>query len=81
MTDDILRCCGCGNPADCDGETGCNCATGILWTRSHRDVQLLKPSALRAEATALREAADKLDVMAGKVAAEIKSRLKEAPMK
>lgn len=81
MADDILRCAGCGNPADCDGETGCDCATGVLWTRSNRGVQLLKPSALRAEAAALRETADKLDAMAGKVAVEIKSRLREAPMK
>jgi hypothetical protein len=46
MTDKegTLVCVGCGNPADMDGSTRCECATGVLSTRKAGSMQYWSPS-------------------------------------
>lgn len=70
MRDGILRCAGCGNPGDRQGNTNCDCVTTCLFIRAEAPM-LVKPTAIRSEAAELRKTADRLDEMALRVEMEI----------
>lgn len=44
-----LVCIGCGELADADAETGCDCVSGLLYSAAQLGTTWYKPSAIRAE--------------------------------